>query len=310
MLSHAPFAGRGQQDVLRVFLKDGSMHIGSYMTVANQHFLVVETGSPMGTVEGPFAAEAVTSVQVVKTKGEIATERFARSRGERFPGREPATRDDYQYRLGAIAKAIAREDAGGVLSRWGQLKRQFDDLADQIRLAQGKRSWILKAARFGLRSNEDPKLSDLWFSSVASPGELRRPRPHDFDPDPVQRRQRVPVPAHVSGDPRSIPNMLAGLRETGLKARLTRLGDPPWDAGEIVVDMRDLCRGQRALYVLKAERLHDGYMDWEPTWDGNFSAAGMRRKRIVENHDDFWKMVKVLGDGRQPAAGTQSGFSF
>lgn len=109
---------------------------------------------------------------------------------------------------------------------------------------------------------------------MASPSCLARPRPQDFDPDPRVRRWRIALPLQVRADPWSIPNILHALRAASLKVRVTRLGDPPHDAGHLQIEMP--IKG-RSRFVAIAQRDECGRMAWRWIWDGNQSKAGLAR---------------------------------
>jgi hypothetical protein len=179
-----------------------------------------------------------------------------------------------------------------------RLKRQFEACAEKIALAPGKRAWMLAEARWARRSNAPPTMADLWIEPVASPSCFARPRLQDFDPRPEIRRRRIPLPPQVRADPFSIPNMLAALIGAGLKARITRLGDPPYEPGHIQVDMP--IKG-RARFVLQGERGQDGGMQWRSVWDGNDSKAGLKRYRKAITTPAYATMVRILRDGRRQA---------
>jgi len=143
-------------------------------------------------------------------------------------------------------------------------------------------------------------MADLWIDPVASPSCLVRPRPQDFDPDPRARRRRTALPVHVRADPHAIQNMLHALRAASLKARITRLGDPPWDRGHIRVEMP--VKG-RSRFVAIAERDGFGRMTWRHVWDGNDSEAGRRRYRLAMRCDAYAQMMEVLRRGRSGVQG-------
>lgn len=280
---------------MRLLLADGSARTGSYTGRAGLHFLHrTGPGLPLiDEVSGPYRAGDVLAVEVVRGRAQVLEDARARLHGERVPGRELATRDGYERRLQILARAVA--GAGGDWRREMQLRRQFREAADRIALAGGKRAWLLAAAKWAMRSNTPPTMADLWVEDVASPSCLARPRPQDFDPDPRARRRRAPLPPHVRADPRSIPNMLHALRAASLEARVTRLGDPPWDRGHIQVEMP--IKG-RSRFVAVGERDGRGRMRWRAVWDGNESAAGQRRHLRALRCDAHARMEEVLRRGR------------
>jgi len=289
-----------ERSIVRLTLAGGAVLTGSYTTRAEMRFLHrTGRGLPLiGEITGPYRPGDVLAVEVVRTRAQILEDAYVRLHGERVPGREPATRDDYKHRLQLLARATA--DAGADWRREMQLRRQFQEIADRIGLAAGKRAWLLNAARWAQRSNAPPTMADLWVDPVASPSCLARPRPQDFDPDPRVRRRRRGLPAHVTAEPHSIPNMVHALRAASLNARITRLGDPPYDRGHVQVEMP--VKG-RSRFVAIAERDHHGRMAWRTVWDGNESKAGLLRLRRCLRCDAYQRMMDVLCRGR---SGVQS----
>jgi hypothetical protein len=267
------FTDRQDQDVITVVLKSGETITGSYMTQAGMHFVGTKAGKGdlIGKVEGPIDPDEVDRVEVLKTRDEVFEDRRDRALGERLSGRDPVTREDFEYRLDRLAKAMASEQG----ARQTQLLRQFDELANQIELAKYKRAWVIAAAHWSLRSNEPPTLFDLWQSDVASPSLMRRPSPKDFDPDPVFRKTRDRLPDEIISDPNSVPNMLRRLRSAGLKAVISLAGDPPWERAILQVD---LSLGRTGRFNVDGRRI-DGDMEWKLKWAGNDSNAGRKHQR-------------------------------
>ena len=285
-----------ERAVVRLTLANGQTLTGHYTSRVGLHFLH-RTGRDLplvGEVSGPYQPGDVLAVEVVRTRAEVLADAYLRLHGERVPGREPVTRDEHEHRLQVLARAVA--DAEADWQRQVQLHRQFREAADRIGLAQGKRAWLLHAAAWARRSNAEPTMADLWVDAVASPSCLARPRPQDFDPNPRARRRRTALPPHVRADPWSIPNILHALRAASLKARVTRLGDPPHDAGHIEIDMP--IKG-RSRFVAIAERDIHGRMAWRAVWDGNDSKAGQLRHRRCLQCDAYARMVEVLRHGRR-----------
>lgn len=291
-----PLDGQEERSRLRLALRDGRVIEGLYNLVAGQHLLhCTGPGLPlMGQVEGPLRADEIAAVEVVLTRAEIREHARELLQGPRVPGREPVTRDDFEHRLQTLARAVAAvPDADWQMQI--RLKRQFEACAERIALAPGKRAWMLAEARWARRSNAPPTMADLWVEPVASPSCFARPRPQDFDPDPAVRRRRVSLPPEVRADPFSFPSMLAALVEAGLKARTTRLGDPPYERAHIQVEMP--VKG-RARFVLQGARSEDGRMQWRSVWDGNESKAGLKRYRKAIATSAYATMTRILRDGR------------
>lgn len=281
------FSSVSNLDQLRVTLLDGTVLEGTYQHIVGMHFVHVRDGSAMGRIEGPIEPGSVTQIERLATKEEIRAERHDRLRGEPFPGSRPRTRDDFEYRLNLLARAIAAETC---VTRRTELRYQFDDLADQIRLAQAKRAWVLAEGRFSLGSNMIPSMRDLWFADVASPSLMRKPRPRDFDPDPAVRRKRDPLPVLVRTDPASIPNMLARLRAAGLKARIDLAGEPFYERADLAVDV---CESRKSRFLLEG-RLEDGITTWRLRWGGNSSAPGMRQYRAALKTEGYQLLTEIL----------------
>ncbi|MDJ0390208.1 hypothetical protein QMO56_19025 [Roseomonas sp. E05] len=292
-----PLDGQEERSRLRLALRDGRVIEGAYNPIAGQHFLhCTGPGLPLiGQVEGPLRADEIATVEVVMTRGEIRERARELLQGPRVPGREPVTRDDFEHRLRTLARAVAAVPE----AEWQmqiRLKRQFDACAERISLAPGKRTWMLAEARWARRSNAPPTMADLWVEPVASASCFARPRPQAFDPDPAVRRRRVPLPPEVRADPFSVPNMLGALVGAGLKARITRLGDPPYQRGHIQVEMP--VKG-RAHFLLQGALGEDGRMRWLSLWGGNDSKAGQKRYRKAIATPAYGAMVRILREGRR-----------
>jgi hypothetical protein len=277
-----------EQDVVSIVTNDGETITGSYLTQARMHF--VSTKNPvsmlLNKVLGPFTDGDVKSLEIVRSRDEVLEDRHDRLRGDRHPGREPATREDYEYRLSVLAKAVAAAEG----QRRGQLERQFDDVADRISLARAKRQWMLSAGRHSLKSNSPPELADLWMSDVASPSLLARPRDQDFDPDPVVRRRKLPLPPEAMEDPRSVPNVLRAMKAVGLNATVQLAGDPAWARAVVQVDLGP---GRSMRHVADARRGPDGAIVWSLGWGGNDSRPGIR-KLFQSKRLDAYRELKLL----------------
>lgn len=277
-----------EQDVLSVTLTDGSEINGSYLTQAGMHF--ISTDNPesklLKKVLGPYSEQDIAQISIIRSRDDILEERNQRLRGERVGGREPITRDDYEYRLQMIARAVA--GAGG--KRRDQLLRQFDDVADRIALARSKRQWMISEGAWAMKSNEPPTLADLWMADVASPSLLQRPRAQDFDPDPSMRNKRLPLPSAAADDPRSVPNVLSAIRKAGLKVVISLAGDPAWERAVLQVDLGP---GRTRRFLCNGKRGSCGLIEWTLTWGGNHSAPGLRaRRQAVKLHE--YKLLRAI----------------
>jgi hypothetical protein len=284
------FADCREQDVVSIVTNDGETFTGSYLTQARMHFVSIKNPVSMllNKVLGPFTDDDVKSLEIVKSRDEVLEDRHDRLRGERHPGREPVTREDYEYRLSVLAKAVAAAEG----QRRDQLERQFDDVADRIALARSKRQWMLSAGRHSLKSNSPPELADLWMSDVASPSLLARPRDQDFDPDPVVRRRKLPLPPEATEDPRSVPNVLRAMKAAGLKAVVQLAGDPAWARAVVQVDLGP---SRTMRHLADARRGPDGTIVWSLRWGGNDSRPGIR-KRFQSKRLDSYRELKLLID--------------
>ena len=89
--------------------------------------------------------------------------------------------------------------------------------------------------------------------------------------------------------------MLHALRAASLTARITRLGDPPHDHGQIQVEMP--IKG-RSRFAAIAERDWPGRMTGRWGWDGHETDAGRQRYRRALRCDAYARMVGALRHGR------------
>ncbi|WP_338578691.1 hypothetical protein V8J38_16660 (plasmid) [Brevundimonas olei] len=293
-MSQADFMSRlVNRDRIRVTMRDGTVHIGAYMTVAGMAFVLVrKPGAWLDETIGPLTADLVESVSVERAWRDIETERWHKARGERFPGAEPLTAMDYEYRLQRMARAIAAEEDP---IRRSQLARQFDDLADAIRLGGGKRAWVRAEGAWSLTSNAPPTLSDLWCSDVASPAYMARPRPQDFDPDPAVRRRRLRLPAEVAEDPRSVPNVLRSLVRAGFRARLALAGDPRYRRGVIQIDLRP---GRTGRFLAEAKPQGDTTA-WDLSWGGNHNTTALRQASSARRLPAYQELKRLIPSERR-----------
>ena len=286
--SPLPFSGVSDQDRIRVLLQDGSAVEGAFMSVAGMAFVIVrDPGALLDRSTGPFDPADVASVSILRRWTDIKSERFDQLRGERFPGAEPQTATDFEYRLQRLARAMALETEP---RRRAELERQFNDTADQIALSGAKRQWVRLEGRWALTNNAPPALSDLWSADVASPSLLKRPRPQDFDPDPAIRRRRIPLPAHVANDPRSVPNVVRSLLRTGLKARVALAGDPAWRRAEVQIDLRP---GRSGRFMASA-RPDGDRIAWRLHWGGNYGPTASRHHQSALRLPEYAVLRRLI----------------
>lgn len=284
---HGPFKGCRQQDRLLVTLADGTVLRGSFLSQVGMAFVHVNDGSMIGKVEGPFSDDEVASVEVVTTRDEVMEDRRERRLGARHPGREPATRDDYEYRLESILKAAFREEG----ERRSQLLRQFEETADVIRLAKAKRNWMIRAALWATKSNRSPTLQDLWMADVASPSLIARPRAQDFDPDPAVRRRRTPLPEEATANPLSVPNMTGRLRAVGFDARVVLAGEPAWSRAVVQIDLGP---GRSMRFNAHASPGVDGIIRWQLKWGGNGSKSAGRKLNVARRLPEYSLLKSIV----------------
>lgn len=295
----APFALCRPRAVVQVDLVDGRSLTGSYMTVAGLDFLYISGPDlPLtGIIEGPFEPASVLNVHVLQTRAQVMAGIEQRRLGERVPGREPFTRQDFEYRLFQLARLAAAEQDG---TRQRQLIAQFDSVANRIRLAQAKRVWIHAEAKWSLSHNAPPTMRDLWIADVASPSLFRRPNPEDFDPDPAVRRRRRPLPPEILRNPASVPNMARALRAiAGVDVRLSLAGDPPWSAAELDVRVNEI---PGAIFRASGRLGPDGRMAWQLGWGGNGSQRALRRCRRAMDTAAYRQARDVITRRSAPAA--------
>lgn len=279
-----------EQDVVSIVTNDGDAFTGSYLTQARMHFVSIRNPVSMllNKVLGPFTDDDVQSIDIVKGRDEVLEDRHDRLRGERHPGREPVTREDYEYRLAVLAKAVAAAEG----QRRDQLERQFNDVADRISLARAKRQWMISAGRYALKSNSPPELADIWMSDVASPSLLARPRDQDFDPDPVVRRRKLPLPPEATDDPRSVPNVIRAMKAAGLNASVQLAGDPAWARAVVQIDLGP---GRTMRHLADARRGPDGTIVWSLRWGGNDSRPGVRKRSQSMRLDSYRELKQLIG---------------
>ncbi|MDE4914220.1 hypothetical protein PQI07_26475 [Methylobacterium sp. 092160098-2] len=285
-----PFPGRVDQEVLSVRMTDGRHLEGSLMRMGGMAFLQVRNpvASLQPNVEGPISPEDVAGYSVLRTREEVAAERFERSRGEPVPGYFVRTRDGYEARLDRLARAAAMETS----TRRRQIEHQFDDVADEILLAQTKRKWLLDCARWYRYSNEEPTKIDLSGGCMTTAMKYQRPRPQDFDPDPKIRRARVQVPDYVANDPLSTWNMMRTFRALGYNARASVMGDVTWESADLLVDFPE--GREKGRYSVTGRREPSGTMVWNYLWDGNGTKTDDRRRFRSQQSDRFEEFRNIL----------------
>jgi hypothetical protein len=271
-----PFAGREYNEVLQVTMTDGRILVGKYWTMAGMHLLTVPApGSILGESAERMPPEEVVSIVVLKDKSRVKEELYERTYGDRVPGREPVTRDDFRYRLEILARAVVQSDE---FWRRHQLENQFHAYADLIELAKSKRAWILRSAKWYLTHNAPPEMADIWQADVASPSLLQKPRDQDFDPDPTVRAKRVSNPAQVAADPLSVPNVLNKLKALGCAAYISLAGEVAYDKARICINFHQV--PGRAKVYLSAKR-EGGKTTWDLGFDcGNSTKTFQRIERI------------------------------
>jgi len=297
-----PFEGRQDRDEIRVVMKDGTSHEGSYLTQAGWHFVHVkgprEKGNPVnGKTVGPLRPGDVDRIVVLRTREEVLDELHDRQRGDPVPGTLRRTRDGYEARLETLARIAARTEG---FRRRQQIERQFHDVADEIQLAQTKRYWMLQVARWYRHSNEEPTKMDLSGGDMSMAQRFQRPRPQDFDPDPKVRRARVPVSPHVASDPRSTLNMRKALVRAGYNARCSIVGEVTDDHADLLVDFPGGKRYGR--YRLTGDRNADGAMEWSFRWEGNYTKTDMARKWRCERSEAFQTFGQLVALGLEAPA--------
>jgi hypothetical protein len=290
-----PFDGRVQQDVLRIYLRDGTIILGSYLSVAGMHYLHVADGSSMGKVEGPFVPVDVEALQVVAARDQVVADRLERSLGERLPGREPVTATEIRDRLEMIARCAAQAP---VYRRRLELQTQFEKLADTVELSKKKRRWMLSEAVWNIRNNTPPERIDLSGGDYIIALKLEKPKDRDFEPDRAVRRARQLIPEHVANDPFSIKNMIVALRHAGFHPRRSVLSGESEDAADLLVDFAGGKFSGR--FLIPARRNARCEVIWgSPAWEGGDSKTGIRRRDRAIRTEEYKTMVSVLRTGRK-----------
>lgn len=295
-LSVDPFAGRVQQDVLRVELTDGTVIKGAYLYQAGMSFLHIRDGSIHGRVEGPIDPASVVKVAILQSRDEIIEERKIRARGEPVPGTLRRTREGYEARLDALARAAAMTTG----RRRDEIETQFNLVADEISLAKTKRNFMLAVARWNRGSNREPTKMDLCGGDMTSAERFARPRAQDFDPDIKVRRARVPIPPHLAADPRSVPNMMKALRAAGFRAKPSIVGETTFEEADLLVDFPG--GKEKGRFGVLGRRNAQGKMAWRFEWEGNSSKASANRHRRALMSDDYRKFVEIIRHGLALAA--------
>lgn len=297
----AALAALVQQDVVRIALDDGTVDgtviEGSYIQQAGMHFVHVKDGSSIGRVEGPVDPASVTAVEVLKDRATVHEEIRERRLGERVPGGLVETRDGYRARLERLAAAAAAEPD---YRRRMQIEAQFHEVADRISLARTKRNWMVGEAIWRRHSNEEPDKLDMAGGDLTVAERFRRPKPRDFDPDPVERRKRDPLPERVALDPRSTHNMARAMRAAGFKVRVSLLSEMTDDAVALLVEFPGGKKEGR--FLLNGARGADGAMAWRHQWEGGETAAGIRRLVKCKRSETYREFLAVVERGLSPRA--------
>ena len=289
-LPEDPFPGREDQDVLGVRMADGRHLEGSLMRMGGMAFLQVRDPSNAlrPNVEGPLSRTEIVGYSVLRTREEVMAERFERARGELVPGYFVRTRDGYEARLDRLARAAAMAPS----TRRRQIENQFDDVADEIKLAKTKRKWLLDVAKWYRHSNQEPTKIDLSGGCMTTAMKYERPRPQDFDPDPKIRRARIEVPDYVANDPLSTWNMIRTFRALGYNARASVLGEVTWEAADLLVDFPE--GREKGRFSVKGSRSASGSMVWDYNWDGNGTKTDDRRRFRSQQSERFEEFRNIL----------------
>ena len=193
---------------VRVTLADGSSITGTLRSAGGQRWIdqgsdgsevVLLHGDPLTVMRASKGDQRDPVVKFEVTKPtEGADAKKARIQGEQIITTQPTTAEEYEAALWKLAEAmhdadpnrfkiLADQDYGDRLARSRrrmQIERQFDDLADQIKLAKAKRRWMIANA---VPHREGKPLSP--GDGFSSP-----PKPTDFSPDPAVRATRTPRP--------------------------------------------------------------------------------------------------------------------
>jgi hypothetical protein len=261
------------------------------MRMGGMAFIQIKDAYGVSKVEGPFAPADVLGTRVVKSRQEVADERFERSRGDLVQGILVRTRDGYEARLDRLARAAAMETS----TRKRQIELQFDDVADEIQLAKTKRKWIVDVARWNRFSNVEPSKIDLSGGCMTTAMKYERPRPQDFDPDPKVRRARQPIPRHVADDPLSTWSMMRALRFFGYHARASIFGEVTFDGAVLLVDFPQ--GREKGRFEVSGERDADGIMKWRAGWSGNGTKTDERRRFRCQQSDEYGHFKGILAYG-------------
>ncbi len=81
-----------------------------------------------------------------------------------------------------------------------------------------------------------------------------------------------------------------------LKARITRLGDPPWDRGHIQIDLPFKGRS-RFVAIAERDKGPARRMIWRLVWGGNDSKAGQIRHARAVRSQEYEHIQQVLRAG-------------
>ncbi|MHA6346431.1 hypothetical protein [Roseivivax sp. CAU 1761] len=163
--------------------------VGTVACVAGMYFIAstshrTSSGMPR-VIELP--ADGSCEIEVLETSSEAKERKRIEARGEVVFSNQPGCAAELEEQLDHLALMIARETDDHVIhGRKGQLRRQFDDLADTVRLARRKRTYIQSRAIIGHDFHPWTIREDRVFRI-----ETVRPLPADFEIDPWARKDRA-----------------------------------------------------------------------------------------------------------------------
>jgi hypothetical protein len=258
---------------------------GEYMTQAGMHFVSVPTEDGMGHhVLGPIEPENVASVTVTKSRAQISSERYEQARGAAVPGTLERTRGGYEGRLTDLAKAAANEKD---TNRKGQIETQFDDVADEIALAQKKRKWLLAEAEYRAGGGTEEHPSRLEFAGGSANDALmkfEKPKATDFEPNQEARR----ASSKTLKEPGGPQDTLARLRKEGFGADYS-VANPDGDPNRSVLLVTSPGGKEAGRITLTGTREGNAWK-WEPK---------AQQKNITG--EDGQRLKQIIADQSAPA---------